>query len=191
MSEASHSPPTSRAEDARAKFEELYRQWGPVVKAAARPYVTCQADAEDAMQRVFARLWRSGGWMEIESPKTYFHIAGFREAMTMTRASGRRHEFHSHAIPPPNPPPRSDDRVLADERRAITSRLLNRLPPRCREVMYLRLIEDLTRREVTNRLGIRVGGVEKQIARGRRLLRGMSGSRDALTLLSTFEDGGG
>jgi len=44
------------------------------------------------------------------------------------------------------------------------------LPPRCREVTWLRKVEQLPQREVAARLGIREKAVEKQVARGMRLL---------------------
>lgn len=47
---------------------------------------------------------------------------------------------------------------------------LERLPPRCREVVALRKIEGASQREVAVRLGIAEGTVEKQLAKGIRML---------------------
>lgn len=47
---------------------------------------------------------------------------------------------------------------------------LDRLPARCREVVWLRRVEDLSQKEVALRLGISEKTVEKQIAKGMRLL---------------------
>lgn len=44
------------------------------------------------------------------------------------------------------------------------------LPPRCREVMWLRRVDGLSQQEVADRLGISAKTVEKHIARGVRLL---------------------
>ena len=46
----------------------------------------------------------------------------------------------------------------------------DRLPPRCREVMWLRRVEELPQKEVAARLGISEKTVEKQVAKGVRLL---------------------
>lgn len=47
---------------------------------------------------------------------------------------------------------------------------LERLPPRCREVVVLRRIEGLSQRETAERLGVKVSTVEKQMAYGLRAL---------------------
>lgn len=47
---------------------------------------------------------------------------------------------------------------------------LDRLPDRCREVVWLRRVEELSQREVAQRMGITEKTVEKHIAKGMRLL---------------------
>jgi RNA polymerase sigma factor (sigma-70 family) len=50
------------------------------------------------------------------------------------------------------------------------ARLFDGLPPRCREVMWMRKVENIPQREVASRLGIKEKAVEKQVSRGVRLL---------------------
>lgn len=45
-------------------------------------------------------------------------------------------------------------------------RVVNGLPPRCRDVFVLRMIEGLSQRDIADRLGIAVSTVEKHLARG-------------------------
>lgn len=57
--------------------------------------------------------------------------------------------------------------------RQVLARLsdaFDRLPARCREVVWLRRVEELSQREVAERLGITEKTVEKHIAKGMRLL---------------------
>lgn len=53
---------------------------------------------------------------------------------------------------------------------ARLARALDRLPDRCREVVWLRRIEDLPQKEIARRLGISEKTVEKHIAKGVRML---------------------
>ena len=53
---------------------------------------------------------------------------------------------------------------------ARLARALDRLPDRCREVVWLRRIEDLPQKEIARRLGISEKTVEKHIAKGSRML---------------------
>lgn len=50
------------------------------------------------------------------------------------------------------------------------ARALNALPPRCREVVWLRKVDELSTREVAAQLGVSVRTVEGQILKGIRLL---------------------
>lgn len=61
------------------------------------------------------------------------------------------------------------DRVLsAREELARLSAALDKLPPRCREIVLLRKVEGLTQKQVAARLGIAVGTVEQQMVLGMR-----------------------
>lgn len=51
-----------------------------------------------------------------------------------------------------------------------TQQGLDQLPPRCREVVWLRKVEGLSTRETAERLGVTVDTVEKQITQGMRAL---------------------
>ena len=68
---------------------------------------------------------------------------------------------------------------VTPERRLDAHQILHRLaaafdqlPPRCREVMWLRRVEELPQKEVAARLGISEKTVEKQVAKGVRLMAG-------------------
>jgi RNA polymerase sigma factor (sigma-70 family) len=50
------------------------------------------------------------------------------------------------------------------------ARALNALPPRCREVVWLRKVDELSTKEVADQLGVSVRTVEGQILKGMRLL---------------------
>lgn len=56
------------------------------------------------------------------------------------------------------------------QRLAQLARAFDRLPDRCREVVWLRRVEHLSQREVAQRLGISEKTVEKHIAKGMRLI---------------------
>lgn len=51
-----------------------------------------------------------------------------------------------------------------------TQRGLDQLPPKCRQVVWLRKVEGLSTRETAERLGVTVDTVEKQITQGMRAL---------------------
>ena len=50
------------------------------------------------------------------------------------------------------------------------ARAFDRLPDRCRSVMWMRKVQQLPQKDVARRLGVQEKAVEKQVARGMRLL---------------------
>lgn len=76
------------------------------------------------------------------------------------------------------------DEVTPERRASIRQQLVNvtlavnRLPEKCREVLWLRRVEDLSQKEIAARLGITEGTVEKQMARGARLLADLLSEAD-------------
>ena len=63
-----------------------------------------------------------------------------------------------------------EDRLSAHQQLARLARAFEQLPRRCREVMWLRRVEDLGQKEIARRLRISEKAVEKQVARGMKSL---------------------
>ena len=63
-----------------------------------------------------------------------------------------------------------EQRLTSLEELTLLAQSFDRLPPRCRAVMWLRKVEQLSQKDVAARLGVHEKAVEKQVARGMRLL---------------------
>jgi len=61
-------------------------------------------------------------------------------------------------------------REMARQQLQRLSALIQRLPARCREVVWMRRVEDLPQKAIAERLGIAEATVEKHLVRGIRLL---------------------
>jgi RNA polymerase sigma-70 factor (ECF subfamily) len=65
----------------------------------------------------------------------------------------------------------SADRVLTGRQElARLERAMNELPPRCREVFWLRKVEGLSQRAAADRLGVSQSTIEKQVIKAMRFL---------------------
>lgn len=64
----------------------------------------------------------------------------------------------------------TERQLNAREELRLAQRGLDQLPPRCREVVWLRKVEGLSTRETADRLGVGIDTVEKQITQGMRAL---------------------
>lgn len=71
------------------------------------------------------------------------------------------------------------DEVTPERRASIRQQLhrvtaaINRLPEKCREVLWLRRVDNLSQKEIAARLGVSEGTVEKHMMRAARLLADM------------------
>jgi RNA polymerase sigma-70 factor (ECF subfamily) len=66
--------------------------------------------------------------------------------------------------------PSSETRASARQELRRLATALDALPPRCRDVLWLRRVEDLPQKEVARKLGVTEKVVEKALARGVELL---------------------
>lgn len=64
----------------------------------------------------------------------------------------------------------TDRHLTARDELRRTKAALELLPPRCREVVYLRRVEGLSTRETADRLGLSVSSIEKEFTLGMRAL---------------------
>lgn len=179
-------------------FAALVRRWWPVVVEGAWLILEDVADAEDVAQTVFQRLWGSSEWRTLGSPGSYFRRAARKEALHARRDRDRRRAWREGVrfdpqYPHPGRVEGPDELVARGESRARLTRSLAGLPPQCRRVMELVLLEGWTQGEVAAELGITPKAVEKQVARGRGHLGKVVAEADdgAIRWVSTFEDGGG
>jgi RNA polymerase sigma-70 factor (ECF subfamily) len=77
------------------------------------------------------------------------------------------------------------DEVTPERRASIRQQLviisaaINRLPEKCREVLWLRRVESLSQKEIAAKLGVTEGTVEKHMMRAARLLTQLLSDPDA------------
>jgi RNA polymerase sigma factor (sigma-70 family) len=79
-----------------------------------------------------------------------------------------------------------EQRVQARQELKLLARAFARLPPKCREVMWLRRVDQISQKEVATRLGITQSSVEKHIIRGTRFLANAVLGRN--TLVGAHQD---
>lgn len=127
----------------------------------------------DLRQEVYVRVYEAAAKARPQQPKSFL-FATARHLLTDRLRRGRivsiepAGDFESLNV--------LIDEVSPERRfgaRQIVKRLaeaLERLPDRCRQIVWLRRVEELPQKEVAQRLGITEKAVEKQIAKGMRLL---------------------
>lgn len=130
-------------------------------------------EIHDLRQEVYVRVYEAAGKARPHQPKSFL-FATARHLMTDRQRRGRVvsiepvGDFESLNVLIDEVSP--ERRLGARQNLRRLSDAFDRLPERCRQVVWLRRVEELPQKQVAQRMGITEKTVEKQIAKGMRLL---------------------
>lgn len=166
-----------------AAFESLVNRYYGLVYAIALSRLNHRDSAEDLAQEVFLRAHLLLD--RLESPSRFSawvgHIArnlAIDWARTGQSASRLLPMVPMEYMPRDVPDRRAVDareRLAASERQNAVQKALAKLPPEQRELVLLHYMENLTHREIADRLGLHHATVSRRLQLALRLLRGMLG----------------
>lgn len=150
----------------RQKFVRLYEACEKRVYAVALRILGNPAQAEDAAQQAWLHLlrkWELVSVLSWEKAGGYAITAAKNAALDLLRVQSR-------TVPLPeewDPPAQADSE---DDYRYLVS-LVRELPEGYRRVLELKLVEELSNREIAGRLHIRESTVSSRVMRGRAMLQ--------------------
>ncbi|HET7126250.1 MAG TPA: sigma-70 family RNA polymerase sigma factor [Lysobacter sp.] len=130
-------------------------------------------DVHDLRQETYIRVFEAARRERPHQPKSFLFTTA-RHLMADRLRRGRIvsieavGDFESLNVPMDEAGPERRHDARQSLRRLAEA--FDRLPDRCREVVWLRKVEELPQKEVARRLGIAEKTVEKQVAKGARLI---------------------
>jgi RNA polymerase sigma-70 factor (ECF subfamily) len=155
------------------RFEALYRaNIQPLRRYVAR-ILGSQADADEVAHDAFVRLYRSD-LAQYEDLRAVLFRTGWRLALNCIRARGCNPLARADVLVPENDSlvsetETAEDRLLSREREGAYRQAIAALPPRCREVIELRTMQELSYKEIAHRLGLSVSTLEKHVVKGKKV----------------------
>ena len=171
-------------------FEVLIQRYEKPVYNLVSRLVDDPADAADAVQEVFLKVFRKVRWFRGDSSlKTWIYRIAINEARNQRRWFGRHRQREVGLDPAPgesasgpsqwleDQQPSPFDIALDHETRALIEDALNEVSPAFRAALVLREIEGLSYEEIAEVLEISLGTVKSRILRGREALRKSLGAR--------------
>lgn len=157
--------------DQRA-FEALYRTYRPRVYAAILRRVSDRDEADDLAQMIFMRAFQAlKGFRGDAAFSTWLTQIALNVCASHLRAQQTRKalqasdEIHSRHENP-------EETLRKSRTHEIVVRGIRALPPRYREAMWLRHVQDRSYTEITRTLRVPVGTVKTWLCRARRQLQG-------------------
>jgi RNA polymerase sigma-70 factor (ECF subfamily) len=165
-------PASSRAEAARdGDFAALAEQHSTFMLRVAYSLLRNMHDAEDAVQEALLKLYRTGGWLQINDEKAFLARTVWRVALDVSTRRPRSTgpiEPQADFISPDDTP----EQATADgDQRALLRRLIDALPEDLRLPLLLSAIDGMTSREVAAALSLNEATVRTRISRARAELK--------------------
>ncbi|MCT1526124.1 RNA polymerase sigma factor [Sphingobacterium hotanense] len=162
-----------RLEDDRDAFAELYdRYWKPLLNMAGKR-IPSMPVVEEIVQDVFADLYIRRKAIRVESSlEAYLKTATKYQIYKTYRAQQVHETYVSTLIPADQAQPDRPDTILeAKQLREKILRAIETMPETCREVFLLSRFEQLSNRDIAERLDISVAMVRKHITKGMNVMR--------------------
>ena len=153
--------------------EELYDRFGGLVFRIARQMLPTAAEAEDAVQEVFLRLWKTAERFDPERAKlvTWVILLSRRHVIDRLRRKSSRPKTVSapeEAIPGEAP---AQTRLERDEAGSQLRRVVATLPELQRIVIEKAYFGGFTLREISVQMDLPLGTVKSALSRGLGRLR--------------------
>lgn len=152
-----------------ADFTEFVRRHSRLVCRVAYAVLRNSHDAEDVVQEMFLKLYRSGGWAGMRDEKAYLARSAWRAAIDHLPKGEPVELVDESELPSAHPSP--EQATLDADMKQRVHRLIDGLPEELRQPLALSTIQELTSGEVAEVLGIPEGTVRTRVMRARQLLR--------------------
>jgi len=166
---------------------ELYDRYSALVFKLAYQFLSNQAEAEDAVQEVFVRLWKTADRFDSRKAKlvTWVMLITRRHLIDKIRRKTvrpKQQELGEHNEENATVPP-DESNMLALERNSMLWNALQDLPEMQRTVIERSYFQGFTLREVSLQLNAPLGTVKSALSRGLLRLR-EQGKQDSSPLQS-------
>ncbi len=168
------------AANEEAAVAELYDRFGSLVYRMALQSMPSRAEAEDAVQEVFVRLWRTAGRYDENRAAlvTWVMLISRRHLVDKLRRQRARVRPTSLDQPQAGPPPELKPdpvRIERDERLAMLMKRIQALPELQRTVVTRAYLGGQTLRQIGEELGTPLGTIKSALSRALVRLRERTG----------------
>ncbi|WP_163407092.1 RNA polymerase sigma factor [Flavobacterium ajazii] len=151
-------------QDDNGAFEELFNRYYKSLVAYINTYTNDFELSEDIVQQTFITIWTQRKKLPIiKSIKNYLHTISYHSFIDHYNKSKRNDTFFEELKEKALRDSIDDNSELIDRRIQKLIKIVDSLPPRCKEILQLNKIEGLKYAEISAKLDISVKTVESQM----------------------------
>jgi RNA polymerase sigma-70 factor (ECF subfamily) len=150
-----------RQDDIRA-FEEIYERFWERLYVAAIRLLEDEETSKDIIQEIFIDVWNRRATLQIQNLNAFLYQAvKFQIAKQLRKRP--LNPIHLEVIAELKSTQSADTSLHLAELSAQIEQVITALPPRCQEIFRLSRFENLSNKEIAQRLNISLSTVENQI----------------------------
>ena len=149
------------------ELDQIYRQYGAMVRRRCLVILKREDDADDAAQEVFVRVLRSAGAFRGQSsPATWLYRIATNICLNRIRDAKNRERLDRSAFEEPEP-----TRPFEAWPRDLAVRILAEFDDLTRETVLYAEVEEMTHQEIAEMMGCSVSLIRKRIAKFKEMAR--------------------
>jgi len=173
-------------------FAEIYDRYAIIIYYKVNQMLRDESSAKDLVQDLFTSIWEKPDNIREESNFAgYLYVASRNRVLKLIQ-SGKTRSDYLNELGKYSTESSSDTLEKIDERELMLLILkeMDKLPGKMREVFQLSRLEDLSHREIAQKLNISEATVKKQVQNALRILKGRLAhfSSYGILLLVFFRD---
>jgi RNA polymerase sigma factor (sigma-70 family) len=152
-------------------LEELYKEHSQNLKGYVYRFLRSENEAEELVQEAFLRFHNAKNPGEIHSPKAFLYRIAHNLAMkTLRRRRIVRFEnnLDNEMMEVESTEPPADQALNSKQEYQLFCKAVAQLPPKCRKVFTLRVINKHSYKEIAEKMDISVSTAEKHVLKGMR-----------------------
>lgn len=154
-------------------FEAIYDRYAPMVLNFVRKMIKDQMRAEDITQNIFMRLYVSRNSLEPGlSLKNWLFVCARNEALDVLRSKWAKDVAKVQEVMEDAQASVPEDEMIRRESAAQLRTMVDDLPDQRAKILKMSKLDELSNREIAERLGLSVRTVEKHLELALKDLRG-------------------
>ena len=168
-------------------YDELFNTFGNRVYKFAFSILKSKEDSEEVVQDTFYKIWEKRQTIDPEqSFKSFLFTIAYNNIITKFREKAKEKKYREYFMTNASDHYDQEQTILSDDLQNHVQKIIDKLPPRRKQIFILRKENNLTYKEIAGKLGISSKTVENNINLAIKYIKSQIGKDSLLILLYIY-----